>query len=112
VHGVWFTVSPKRKATIKTPPTEAQAEKMSKAANSKPNLYLYPRSERDVVIEFDSLLKQPTALTCNPARNVVNKMLIERKDVTVTPFVNARFPRNNNSLLHPRIKIILDMKHT
>jgi hypothetical protein len=99
LHGVWSTVSPKRKTAIKTPLAEAQVAKILKAANSNPNLYLYPRTEREVVIEFDSLLKQLAALACNSARNVVNKMLIDRKDVTAAPFVNARFSRNNNSVL-------------
>jgi hypothetical protein len=93
LHSVWTTVSGKRKATIKAAPTPEQAAKIAKPSSVKPGPFTYPRTEREVVIEFENLLRLPTTLTSNSARNAVNKMLIDRKDVTVPPFVNARFSK-------------------
>jgi hypothetical protein len=84
--------SPIRKPTVYTQKTTLQG-------CHKRGRNLYPRTEREGVVEFDILLKQPTALTCNCARNVISKMLIDRKYVSVAPFVNARFPYNKNLIL-------------
>jgi hypothetical protein len=99
LHSVWATVSGKRKETIKVAPTPEQAAKIAKLSPVKSGPFTYPRTEREVVIEFENLLRLPTTLTSDSARNAVNKMLIDRKDVTVPPFVSARFSRNNNLVL-------------
>jgi hypothetical protein len=98
LHSVWTTASGKKKATIKAAPTPEQAAKIAKPSPMKSGPFTYPRTEREVVIEFENLLRLPTTLISNSARNVV-KMLIDQKDVTVPPFVNARFSRNNNLVL-------------
>jgi hypothetical protein len=99
LHSIWTTVLGKRKVTIKAAPTPEQAAKIAKPSPVKPGPFTYPRTEREVVIEFENLLRLPTTPTSNSVRNAVNKMLIDRKDVTVPPFVNARFSRNNNLVL-------------
>jgi hypothetical protein len=91
LHSVWTTVSSKKNAAIKAPPTDAQITKMAKSSSTKTTSHIYPHSERGIVIEFEKLLRLPTVLACNSARHVVNKMLIDRKDVFAPPFVNARF---------------------
>jgi hypothetical protein len=84
---------------------------MAKSSPAKTESHIYPRTEREVVIEFEKLLRFPTALTCNSARNVVNKILIDQKGVFASPFVNSRFSRNNNLVLTtPLIKNYFEYK--
>jgi hypothetical protein len=97
LYSVWTTVSSKKKTVIKAPLTDAQTTKTTKSSSAKPTSHIY-RTEQEVVIEFEKL-RLPIALTCNSARNVVNKMLIDRKDVFTPPFISARFSRNNNLVL-------------
>jgi hypothetical protein len=54
-------VSGKRKATIKAAPTPEQAAKIAKPSPVKPGPFTYPRTEREVVIEFEI-----TAITNHP----------------------------------------------
>jgi hypothetical protein len=106
LYSVWTTVSSKKKGAIKAPPTDAQITKMAKSSSTKTTSHIYPRTEREVIIESEKLLRIPTTLTYNSARNVVNKMLIDRNDVFAPPFVNARFSTNNNLVrTTPKTKI-------
>jgi hypothetical protein len=56
---VWTTVSVKKKAAIKAAPTSAQGAKVAQPSTAKPGPYTFPRTEREVFIEFEKLLRLP-----------------------------------------------------
>jgi hypothetical protein len=56
---------------------------------------LYPRTEREIVISFDTLTREPTPALAMTAWKNFNQALIDHKDIKIPPFLNARFSRNN-----------------
>jgi hypothetical protein len=60
---------------------------------------LYQRTEREIVISFDTLTREPTPAPAMTVWKHVNQALIDHKDIKIPPFLNARFSRNNNLVL-------------
>jgi hypothetical protein len=88
------------KRNLKAKPTEAQAKAMQKPKQeTKLVTALCPRTEREIVISFDTLTREPTLALAMAVWKHVNQALIDHKDIKIPPFLNARFPRNNNLIL-------------
>jgi hypothetical protein len=72
----------------------------------------FPRAQRQIIVAFDPL-KRPENMNDNAiatmALQLVNKAIVDRKDVRTPPFFSARITPNNNLVLVApnHIKVIL-----
>jgi hypothetical protein len=87
-QGDWTVITPKKgKATVQNKPQKP--EKLVQA--------LYPKAEREIAIHFDKNTGFiPTDKLARDALNMVNRALVDNKDVLSPPFLCSRFSRNNN----------------
>jgi hypothetical protein len=60
---------------------------------------LYPRTEREIIICFETMAKEPSHELAKIAWKHVNQALADMKDIKVPPFFAARFSRNSNLVL-------------
>jgi hypothetical protein len=60
---------------------------------------LYPRTEREIIICFETMAKEPSHELATIAWKYVNQALVNMKDIKVPPFFAARFSRNSNLVL-------------
>jgi hypothetical protein len=60
---------------------------------------LYPRTEREIIIYFETMAKEPSYELATIAWKHVNQALVDLKDVKIPPFFSASFSRDSNLVL-------------
>jgi hypothetical protein len=92
---VWMTVGKRTRDAIKASPSTTQAKNLAPTTPPKLAASTFPRTEREVVVCFDSLLQSSTPTTAAAARHKVNSAMYTI-DQKIIPFIVARFSRNQN----------------
>jgi hypothetical protein len=93
----WKVINSKRSQAIKAKPTPAQTKAMQKS--TKLVSALYPRTEREIIICFETMAKEPSHELATMVWKHVNQALVDMEDIKVSPFFAARFSRNSNLVL-------------